>query len=256
MRVHGRTSNHLDLLELTPPPPPRFSSNAREPFCSWALLTLPNDVGPYTYIACGRTAVTDQYLAYTTSTEEPPTTTSAPQSTSAIPSSTRADSQRTTTETTAPPPTATRGLHTRPTDTGALPSSDPASPNNNNNSNDDHDNNSNNSGGGGGSNNTAAIIGGVFGCLALVCACAVLVFWMRLRNKTAAGTGVRAEDAPAEGTDAPPPAYKGAAEAAGREVPAELPGRTPAEPVELPAWTGGGGGGGDGGWNRLSRGLR
>ncbi|KAL2171534.1 hypothetical protein VTG60DRAFT_2367 [Thermothelomyces hinnuleus] len=241
-------------------------SNAREPFCSYALLTLSNDVGPYTYIACGRTAVTDQYLAFTTSKEEP--SSSAPRPTSSIAPSTSTDPQRAVSDTAAPS-TATRDPQKRPTstaasDTNAPPAPDPTSPSNNSNSN---SSSSDSSSEGGSHNNTPAIIGGVFGCLVLVCACAILLFWMCSRSRTAAAaaaaaTGVEQKNAPSEGVDVPPPAYKGAAEAGGREMPAELSGRGPSAygqwgayagyppmtPVEWPASTGG--------WNRLSRGRR
>ncbi|KAK4126796.1 hypothetical protein N657DRAFT_566866, partial [Parathielavia appendiculata] len=41
-------------------------SESGAPFCSTALLTLSNNVGPFTYLACGAGPSTDRYFAFTT----------------------------------------------------------------------------------------------------------------------------------------------------------------------------------------------
>ncbi|KAK3305271.1 uncharacterized protein B0T15DRAFT_396679 [Chaetomium strumarium] len=213
-------------------------SDAEAPFCSTALLTLSNNVGPYSYIACGESAKTDHYMVFTTeavtTSITKPTSSSIPSSTAS--SSSAADSQRTSTSS----PDGAAQSTTNSQSSGIAPSSGdistavdtqsttdannpPSSGRSNNNSNSN--------------NNTGAIIGGVVGCLALLCICCVATAWVLRRNKKATATASASACESSGGSDPsgqdvanksppPPPGY-GVEELAGYPV-AELSARGPA----------------------------
>ncbi|KAK0653581.1 hypothetical protein QBC41DRAFT_387469 [Cercophora samala] len=127
-------------------------SDPSAPFCSTALLTLPNNVGPFTYLACGKGPNTDNYLAFTTiadtavSSITPETTTSS--------SSTVSSAQN-------DPSTS---------DPEFSPSDKTTQPNVEDNENPQ-------------SNNIGAIIGGVIGSIALLCASGIVIVWLLRRNR-------------------------------------------------------------------------
>ncbi|GAB1316327.1 hypothetical protein MFIFM68171_06537 [Madurella fahalii] len=197
----------LDGCGFTDRPLTTFTcSQSNEPFCSIARLTLSGNIGPFTYIGCGRTPTTVEYYAFTT---EP--TSSSPstiQETTSLPSQTPSTLPSATIST----PRAPSGTDT-PANSASSGTGD----------------------GGGGTppDNTGAIIGGVVGCVALLCVCGVAIAWIMRRNKGSKVPTV----APASG---PEPASEYMAEQAayknGGWMPRELsvgPDNMP--PTELPA---------------------
>ncbi|KAL2129890.1 hypothetical protein VTI74DRAFT_7165 [Chaetomium olivicolor] len=248
-------------------------SDAREPFCSTALLTLSNNVGPFSYIACGRSPNTDNYMAVTTAAKPSTTTQPTSSTTSTAPTSPRE------TASTAPQ-TSSSGFHAAAQSTTSSDGPAPTRGSNNNDTNNNSNNNNNNNNNSNPStppsnsgNNIPAIIGGTVGCLALVCACAVAIVWLlRRKNRNAANakaatsessssqseagsaTEITTTEAKAGRLTKSPPEYK-IAELSGYRTP-EMSARGPAAydtaqyglgfvrpdmpPVELPAvWHGG-----------------
>ena len=209
-----------------------LSSGSDEPYCSTALLTLSNNVGPFTYLACGKGRNTDQYMAFTTTASPTPpkststsspgsTTSSGPQSTSTAGSTnsqaaSQSTSRSTSTSDSASPsgnppttgtPTANANANTIPTPSA---DSDPAS--------------------GSGINNTGAIIGGIVGCVALLCIFGLAALWLMRRNRAAAAAAAKASSSTISlhPTD-PPPAFDAKPELPSYSyAPAELSGRAPA----------------------------
>ncbi|KAK4235104.1 hypothetical protein C8A03DRAFT_18102 [Achaetomium macrosporum] len=189
-------------------------SEVTAPFCSTALLTLSNNVGPYSYIACGKSAKTYHYMAFTT---EAASSSTAERTSSTIASSSTATASNDLAQGGSDSPTDTE--NTRPTDS---------------------DSNNQSSSSGDSNNNTGAIIGGVVGCLALICICCVATVWVLRRNKKETSTsqpsnsGSR-DSSGQDGVKSPPLGY--GTELAGYPV-AELSARGLAA-YESSGWKGG-----------------
>ncbi|KAK4043901.1 hypothetical protein C8A01DRAFT_31999 [Parachaetomium inaequale] len=200
-------------------------SESNAPFCSTALLTLPNNVGPFTYLACGRGPSTDVYFAFTTTTKptSSPQPTTSPTTTSSSPTSPR-ETARSNTASSTPQQTA---QSTGPSNT-ASPTSNPTASDTTTAQSAPAPSNSS-------PNNTGAIIGGTFGCLALLCGCLIVIFWLRHRNRNAAAAAAAAAKTGSSSSEETsndivahpsPPDYKGGG--LGLYEPAELSARTPA----------------------------
>ncbi|KAK4664152.1 uncharacterized protein QC763_0082960 [Podospora pseudopauciseta] len=138
-------------------------SDPSAPFCSTALLTLPNNLGPFTYLACGKGPSTDNYMAFTTKAESSASSTTVstsgnPQSSSTTASTlTQVDASASGSETTIPQAEtigqrgSTNGENTQ-------------------------------------TNNIGAIVGGVIGSIALLCASGIVIVWLLIRNRNSAKT--------------------------------------------------------------------
>lgn len=128
------------------------------------LLRFPEEEEHY-YITCGQNTNTDTYYAFTTDSES---LTSSTQSTST--------SASTSSSPQSLPVQTSPNTFTTPAQTGSPPATDPPvdSPGPDAEA---------STGGTSVSNNTGAIVGGVVGCLAVLCACGVAVFWIVRRNK-------------------------------------------------------------------------
>ncbi|KAK1752857.1 hypothetical protein QBC47DRAFT_387255 [Echria macrotheca] len=150
-------------------------------FCSTAELYLTNNIGPFSYIACGGVSTTDRYSAFTT-TPTTKTVASSVRSTVAAPS---------TPTSLAPVPTAPVNQPNVPASTNSPLSPSSAVGTELSSST---------------SSNMGAIIGGVIGCLALICLSAVAVVWLlkRHRNKSASNLSSVSEGSPGR---LAPPAY-------------------------------------------------
>ncbi|KAK4038805.1 hypothetical protein C8A01DRAFT_17114 [Parachaetomium inaequale] len=142
-------------------------------FCSTAFLTIQKAADPVTNYACANDVSEDNYMGFTT---DPPlvealttsTSTTFPlstTSTSSEPSITRGPAQSSIRSSTKPPsssPTSGAGAD-QDTASNSAGASNATSP----------------------PNNTGAIIGGVAGCLALVCGFGLAVVWLLRRNRNA-----------------------------------------------------------------------
>lgn len=195
------------------------STGTNGEFCTTAELYLTNGIGPFSYIGCGSAPTTDRYWAFTTNqtSKAAPATFSETALSRVIPSP-------------PPVPTETSGLLT------------PA-PNSNLTS-----NNTSTTGGpvaasNGAPDNTVAIIGGIVGCVALLCVSGIVVIWLlkRRRDGNKAKALAEQQDRREAYETKPPPQYHAAEKWAPREVGAdplpirELGGNDVRSPVELPA---------------------
>ncbi|KAL2147655.1 hypothetical protein VTI28DRAFT_8109 [Corynascus sepedonium] len=197
---------------------PTWTCSGSTPYCSLNYLTLSENGGPFTYIACNSNADVKTYWAWTTN-ETPPSSSSEP-STSEDPSS----------ETTARQASQPTTGSPRNTASGADPTSDP----NTESTASDTDNSASKN-----DLNISAIIGGVVGCVALICACVLFIYWMRQRSKTnaasSAGDASKVGGASTGLSDTGlQPDYKGITEVGSQptHVPAEL--SEIMTPIELP----------------------
>ncbi|KAK4191030.1 hypothetical protein QBC35DRAFT_538897, partial [Podospora australis] len=161
----------------------RLSRGSGASFCSTALLSLSNDIGPFTYLACGGGPSTDIYLAFTTSTAaSSKSVLVSPRPTSSDPSIASQTSktlvQNTSlTESRVSSNTADNGVTTTdasPSNQNTRGSNDFVVPQPNNTS------DSTNSR----TPQIGAIIGGVVGSLALLCMFGLAAIWLQRRNKT------------------------------------------------------------------------
>ncbi|KAK4665482.1 hypothetical protein QC763_402165 [Podospora pseudopauciseta] len=196
-------------------------SGALAPFCSTALLTLPNNVGPFTYLACGKGPSTDNYFAFTTRGE---TTTISTMS------MTRLLQDTSTSASSAILPTLVDSL-----------TSDPGFPTS---SNERTSQSNTKSDGNTQPNNTGAIVGGVIGSFALLCASGIAIVWLlrRNRNKSAIPSSKPHTNSTPEHVDQKSADHKVATwthyNNAGwgpQELPAHHHGAQNTDPVELPA---------------------
>ncbi|KAH6613712.1 hypothetical protein B0J18DRAFT_414059 [Chaetomium sp. MPI-SDFR-AT-0129] len=147
----------------------------------------------FTSIGCGNNPKSRNYRAYTGAAvpshpsspfgndEDDPdpagsTSTSNPTSTAAQPSQTATGPKKT------PAPDASKTDPGVPTNIINNTNNTTTNNHNNNNNNNNNNNGNNNNNTITTTNNTAAIIGAIVGCLALLCACTVLIFWLRHRN--------------------------------------------------------------------------
>ncbi|KAK4246318.1 hypothetical protein C7999DRAFT_33286 [Corynascus novoguineensis] len=218
-------------------------SNAKWPFCSIAVLRLSNNASPLTNFACGSLSRIDRYSAFTTSPESASSPRPEPLTSSSRSHSSREDASTSTSISTAKEasqPTDATASDTEvsisnPTTTlnaqNIAPSSSSGGEGESEGSSassasSDSSESSDGGSRSGGSNNTPAIIGGVFGCVVVICSCVVLLFWMRHRSKNALQGSLAVRSDIADQL-ALPPEYKSALKAGGREVPAELSGRSP-----------------------------
>ncbi|KAL2256781.1 hypothetical protein VTK26DRAFT_1139 [Humicola hyalothermophila] len=144
-----------------------------EPFCSTALLTLPGNVGPYSYIAYGPAPKADKHFAFTTAST---TSTSSVIQTSSTVSPTAGSLPSQSISEASTGPTATAGPL-------ALTSSDTEPEDNSNENSSSSSSSSNTYSGPNTAGDTGAIIGGAVGGLAVVCGCTVAVVWIIRRNK-------------------------------------------------------------------------
>ncbi|KAK0642995.1 hypothetical protein B0T16DRAFT_415061 [Cercophora newfieldiana] len=125
-------------------------------FCTTAELYLSGGIGPFSYIGCGGGPTTDRYSAFTT------TPTSA--TTTATPSS------RTPTSSSTPPLTTAQASESRANSTAlSVPTSAAGAES---------------ASAGTTPNNTAAIIGGVIGCVALLCGSGIVITWLLRRQRS------------------------------------------------------------------------
>ncbi|KAK0750522.1 hypothetical protein B0T18DRAFT_346030 [Schizothecium vesticola] len=188
-------------------------------YCTTAELYLTDGIGPFSYIGCGSAPTTDRYWAFTTNrtTKGAPTTSSETAFSRVIPS----------------PPAV-------PTETGSLLT---PGPNSNSTSNTTNTTGAPVAASNGAPNNTVAIIGGVVGCVALLCVSAIVVIWLlkRRRDGNRARALAEQQDQREAYETKPPPQYYAAGGWATHEVGAdrmpiqELGGNDIKSPVELPA---------------------
>jgi hypothetical protein len=137
-------------------PTPR-STGSNGKFCTTAQLYLTSSIGPFSYIGCGGARTTDRYSAFTTNPTSK-STAGASLSTSTIPSTTSPSTQA----------ISQTGISANAT---ATPTPDPQI-------------NTSNSP----ASNTGAIVGGVVGCLALICSSAVATVWLLRRQRSKANS--------------------------------------------------------------------
>ncbi|KAL1843093.1 hypothetical protein VTJ49DRAFT_3040 [Mycothermus thermophilus] len=148
------------------------SSGSDAAFCSTALLRFPDSPGAFTYLACGRGPITEEYLAFTTETS------SSSKTQSSVSTATSTTEDRTAT----PGPTLASPSRTE----DAVPTST------------DTNNDTSQSQSSSAPINIGAIVGGVIGCVALICGCIIVLYWLRQRGRKAAaasGGSRPAEDA-------------------------------------------------------------
>jgi hypothetical protein len=147
-------------------------------FCSTAFLTIhEKQTDPVTHYACASDQSEDYYMAFTT---EPPLedlTTSTPTTTltSTDAATTRGPNQSSIPRSTEPP------LGGPTSGSAADPDAESNSP--------------------GPANNTGAIIGGVAGCLALVCGFGLAAVWLLRRNKNAKSKAASASSSTSDESD-------------------------------------------------------
>ncbi|KAJ9157215.1 hypothetical protein NKR23_g363 [Pleurostoma richardsiae] len=210
-------------------------------FCSTALLTLENDQS-YTYIACGGGPNTDHYNARPTlilapmttlssipavtaaaSSSQEPTVVSSTASSSTssdVSSSTLAatETQQSSLSSSSVPSGTSSSLPSTSTilEAAAASSMEPK---------------------GGGTNNTGAIVGGVVGCLALLCGFGIALVYLLRRGKARRSRSPKPDSSPKLAQDE----FKEPSHANGGWAPRELPAQVhyvpPMHPVELPAYS-------------------
>ncbi|KAK5656061.1 hypothetical protein OQA88_5200 [Cercophora sp. LCS_1] len=131
-------------------------------FCTTAELYLTGGIGPFSYIGCGSGPTTDRYSAFTTTPTPTVTSTSTPPP-SSTPSKTPS---QTSILPTTPSTETTSSSSTSSTSAAAAVTSDAASEPPSATVND-----------------TGAIIGGVIGCVALICGSGIVALWLLRRQK-------------------------------------------------------------------------
>ncbi|KAJ4397959.1 hypothetical protein N0V85_006410 [Neurospora sp. IMI 360204] len=164
-------------------------------YCMTALLTATSGLDPFTYLACAKSPSTEHYLVFTTKQAITPlpvpttksTSTAAPTSTSTRgPTTSSAPTTKPAVSTTSPPETSSASEPTASASSTTGSNGDINSNNdidinsgNTNNTNSSSSNNNNNTFNINNPNTIGAIVGGVVGCLALICIATVLVIWLR-----------------------------------------------------------------------------